>query len=332
MIRPEQERTDIISLTSGIIDSIYVQEGQVVSIDQPVVRLKNYERNNQLDLLDYELGWRKEYIHDLRLLCSPKPFLFNASQIKNPVLRQQYFRFIHSDQELVFSLNKAQKEFDIAAHLAKEKVIAYKELFDKENELNRLSSARAAFLNEQPILWEQDLAIKQQELKQFESRRVQLLENEYLYIIKSPVQGTIQNMDALYRGSVIPAGHLIGKVSPDVELIAECFAGPRDIGLLIPGQDVRYQMDAFDYKYFGILSGKVLSIDNDYTVINQRPVYKIRCSISTSRVQLKNGYAGQLKKGMSLQARFIVTERTLWQLLWDQLDDWLNPVNHLAAE
>jgi len=28
---------------------------------------------------------------------------------------------------------------------------------------------------------------------------------------------------------------------------------------------------------------------------------------------------------MSLQARFIVTERTLWQLIYDNVDDWLNP-------
>jgi len=31
------------------------------------------------------------------------------------------------------------------------------------------------------------------------------------------------------------------------------------------------------------------------------------------------------KKGMTLQARFIVTKRSLWQLLYDKVDDWANP-------
>jgi len=40
---------------------------------------------------------------------------------------------------------------------------------------------------------------------------------------------------------------------------------------------------------------------------------------------LKNGYEGKLKKGVTLQARFVVTERSLWQLLYDKVDDWVNP-------
>jgi len=34
---------------------------------------------------------------------------------------------------------------------------------------------------------------------------------------------------------------------------------------------------------------------------------------------------------MTLQARFLVTERTLFQLLYDKADDWLNP-NLIATE
>jgi HlyD family secretion protein len=28
---------------------------------------------------------------------------------------------------------------------------------------------------------------------------------------------------------------------------------------------------------------------------------------------------------MTLRARFIVAERSLWQLLYDKVDDWMNP-------
>jgi len=332
MIRPEQERTGIISLTSGIIDSIYVQEGQAVSSSELLFRLKNHERDNQIALLNYEISWRAEYIADLKCLLNKKTNLPAFNQVKHPVLRQQYYRFNHTAQELTFSLYKAKKEFDIATHLASEKVIAPKELFDKETEFNRLTAAREAFLVEQPLFWEQELDLKQQELKKFETQRLQLLENEYRYVIKAPVSGIVQEVHALYPGCAIQAGQLLGNISPEVELIAECLASPGNVGLLLPGQEVRFQIEAFDYKYFGLLTGKITSIDNDFTLMNHKPVYKIRCSISNSRLQLKNGYSVQLKKGMTLNARFIITERAIWQLLWDTVDDWLNPINNQPFE
>ena len=48
--------------------------------------------------------------------------------------------------------------------------------------------------------------------------------------------------------------------------------------------------------------------------------------LDRTELQLRNGFTGRLKKGMTLQARFMVTERTLFQLLRDDVNDWLNPV------
>lgn len=332
MIRPGQERTSVISLTGGIIDSIFVKEGENVASSDLMFRLKNYEKDNQLAWLDYEIKWRREYIHDLKTLQNKKSLSSAFSTLKHPVLRQQYYRFKFSDQELSFSLHKAKKELDLAIHLANEKVIAPKELFDKETEFNRLTAAREAFLVEQPLLWEQELDLKRQELRKLETERIQLFENEYRYLIKAPVSGIVQEINTLYQGSVIQAGQFLGTISPNAELMIECFASHRNVGLLLPGQEVRYQIDAFDYRYFGILTGKIIFIDNDFSILDHKPVFKIRCSISKSRLLLKNGYTGQLKKGMTLNARFIIAERTLWQLLWDTVDDWLNPLNHHPAE
>jgi hypothetical protein len=86
-----------------------------------------------------------------------------------------------------------------------------------------------------------------------------------------------------------------------------------------------FQVDAFDYNYFGILKGRVIFIDNDYTVEGNEPVFKVRCSFDSRPFHLKNGFSAVLKKGMSFQSRFIIGRRSLWQLMFDKLDDWLNP-------
>jgi membrane fusion protein, peptide pheromone/bacteriocin exporter len=88
---------------------------------------------------------------------------------------------------------------------------------------------------------------------------------------------------------------------------------------------VKLQIDAFNQNDWGTLDGTIIDISGDILMVDQSPVYRVLCSLSKSYLTLSNGYRGELKKGMSLQARFILTERSLFQLLFDNIDDWLNP-------
>ena len=53
--------------------------------------------------------------------------------------------------------------------------------------------------------------------------------------------------------------------------------------------------------------------------------YKVYCSLSNDHLTLKNGYRGYLKKGMAINTNFLITRRTVFQLLYDTINDWLNP-------
>lgn len=49
----------------------------------------------------------------------------------------------------------------------------------------------------------------------------------------------------------------------------------------------------------------------------------------------KNGVTGKLKKGMNVTCHFVITKRSLFELLYQKMDDWVNPtqyVNNLTAE
>ena len=45
------------------------------------------------------------------------------------------------------------------------------------------------------------------------------------------------------------------------------------------------------------------------------------------KLKLKNGYTVSLTKGLSLHAEFTIARRSLYQLIYDKADDWLNPKN-----
>jgi HlyD family secretion protein len=55
-------------------------------------------------------------------------------------------------------------------------------------------------------------------------------------------------------------------------------------------------------------------------------VFKVRCELAQRELVLPSGVRGTLRKGMTLQARFLVARRSLLQLLRDDLSSWLDPV------
>ena len=75
-----------------------------------------------------------------------------------------------------------------------------------------------------------------------------------------------------------------------------------------------------------MLMGKVIDISDDIIIQDQTPYFKVKCQLNKNYLQLKNGYKGQVKKGMTFSANFTVTKRSLYQLLYDKVDDWLNPI------
>lgn len=328
IIRPSMERTEIKSMIPGIIDSIYFKEGQSVPKDSVIARLQNNDFKTKSILNNYELRQRRQYIHDLELLTS-MGYISNGTltNLQSPVYNQQITRFLYQKTEQETSLKKVKNELRIDSLLSAGNVIAPKEMFDKIVENEKLQAAYHAFKVAQITTWQQDLATYRLEYSQFEAQQKQLVEEKKKYEIKAPVSGIIQGINSRYDGGFIQAGETLCIISPETNLIAECYVPTQDVGLLKKNQPVRFQIDAFDYNYFGIVTGRISRIDDDYTLIDNKPVFKVRCLLDKTQLHLKNGFTGHLKKGLTLQSRFMVTRRSAWQLLFDKVNNWLNPAS-----
>lgn len=323
LTRPLNERTEIKPVLSGIIDSLLVKEGDTVRQGQLLATIKDNHTLPKVILNQFELNQRLGFIHDLELLVSAKNY--TNLVLQTPLYRQQLSKFLFQLNDQQAAIKKVTREQEINNTLIKDKVIAPKEHFDKEIEAERLEAAFNAFKNEQLTTWQNDLQRYQLEVSQFTAQQQQIeteKRNHYLY---APVSGVVQNINTRYSGGFLSAGETLCIISPLSNLIGECYVSTRDVGLLKTGQQARFQVDAFDYNYFGILTGKIIAIDNDFSMVENKPVFKVRCSFDSTQLLLKNGYKGELKKGLTFQARFVVAERTLWQLLFDKVDDWLNP-------
>ena len=162
-------------------------------------------------------------------------------------------------------------------------------------------------------------------IEELKSQTEQFLKEKNKYQIRSPSNGTFQLISAKYKGSSVQSGEILGVISPDTNIIAECYLSPKDIGLIKENMNVKFQIDAFNYNEWGFIQGNVIDIAQDYILMENQPVFKIKCQLKSNKIKLKNGYVGVLKKGMTIQARFVVSRRSLFQLLYDNTDSWLNP-------
>ncbi len=76
----------------------------------------------------------------------------------------------------------------------------------------------------------------------------------------------------------------------------------------------------------GTCGWKSTDVDQNITVNQQtgESYFKVGGQMDKNYLQLKNGFGGNIGKGMTFTTRFHLIHRTLWQLLFDRVDDWFN--------
>lgn len=108
-------------------------------------------------------------------------------------------------------------------------------------------------------------------------------------------------------------------------LIVECYVTPSELGFLRLNDTVKFQIDAFPHNQWGLASGKILQINYNLTMVQNTPMFKVICSLNETSLYLSKSISGNLRKGMTLAARFTLTKKTVFQLLFDEIDDRHQP-------
>jgi HlyD family secretion protein len=328
ILRPKDERTEVKSMLSGIIDTIFYKEGGQVEKGNVIFRLVNNTLLPRKLLNTYELACRAQFIHDLQLLTATthisQPII---PDLQSPLYKQQISRFIYQMSEHQAAVRKVEMEMNIDNMLIKDRIISPKEHFDKKMEMVRLIAARNAFKDEQMSIWQEQLDRYKLEYSQLQTAQKQLCEEERRLEVRAPVSGFLLGIYSQYSGGFLQAGEAFCIISPETNLIAECYIPAQKMSFLKVNQMAKFRIDAFDYNQFGVIGGKVSSIDNDFTLIDNQPVFKVRCVLDSTKLSLKNGFSAVLKKGLTIQGRFVISRRSAWQLLFDTLDNWLDPTS-----
>ncbi|AQG80146.1 HlyD family secretion protein [Spirosoma montaniterrae] len=328
IIRPVAERNEIRPLVAGTVAQVLVRDNQPVRRGQPMIRLQTAVLETRLRLNRSQQAEKLLNIRDLeRLVRADRQALLNVANLQSPLIRQQYEQFRFMLTENTQAQAKRKRELDVTQQLYQDQVLAKQEFEDKEYAYQSVVAQYASQIERQVSDWQANLTQQQLALDELRAQERQILNEQTLHTIKAPVNGTVSQLAGRYPGSYVQPGEVLGVISPDSSMLVECYVSPKDIGLLRPGMTARIQVDAFDYNQWGLAHAKITDVSNDIVVMNNQPVFKVKCRLERDFLTLKNGYKGNLKKGMTLRANFVVTERSLFDLLYDKADDWLNPKN-----
>jgi multidrug resistance efflux pump len=323
IIRPEQENTKMVSLVSGkVVYNRILNNNQLVKKNDTLLVIISDELDNQKN-------------HHNRLLSD------YSSQHKDltKLVNKQYIglRTGQYQKELSAMVDKIA-EIETQRQLSSKELERNKKLFSA-GVIPQAEYDKSLFNYKQLVV--QKRSVEQQQLAQWQAQKFDLQRNLNTvhtdlrginidirnYVIKSPINGRLVKYSGVKQGNYLLQGQDIVEISPEDNIIAECMVLPSNIGFIKRGQKVKFKLDTYNYNQWGMAEGQVFDVDKNIVSNAQTGEYffKVRCNINTKFLALKNGYKGDITKGQTLIARFHLTDRTLWELLFDKVDDWFNP-------
>ena len=161
-----------------------------------------------------------------------------------------------------------------------------------------------------------ELSTKLIELNEIQERLSGLQERKGRREIRSPVDGTIQELSANTIGGVVRGGEDLIKIVPkDDQLIVEVKIKPSDRAFIYPGQPAIIKITAYDFSIYGGLKGELLDISADTIEDEQgNPFYRVR--LRTYETELKRkGEVLPIIPGMVTSVDVLTGHKTVMQYL-----------------
>lgn len=322
------QRNSVLNTVNGRLEYSSISENKKVKKGDVLAVIRGDKIGIQVDRLDKRILLVKRSIDDLKkLLDSGISANFLKTNLKTNIYQTSYLKFITQIQNQELTLRKRKRDFDRGKLLFDNKSIAFVE-YDELEVLYKQAEAQFDMIQKNQLNeWEQELRGFLDELNQLNSQVDIAKEELDQFKIVAGVSGSLLNVSNLNIGDFVYPNQKLAEISPDTSLMAVTYISPTDIGFIQIGQDVVFQVDAFNYNHWGILKGNVSAIGDDLTLLNESSAaYLVTCSLDSDFLKLPNGQIGKVKKGMTFNSRYVVAKRSLFQLLYDQVDDWLNPM------
>ena len=314
---------EIQSANDGVIEEIYVTEGQTVKKGEIIAKLDESQFQASYEAIKSKVAALESTIARLRAEVFKDKLTFTD-------LAMQYPDFVTSQQELFKrrqealndeirvlqnSLKLARDELNLNIPLVRTGDIGTIELIKLKRQVADIegqivNKQNKYFQESQADLtkFEQELSSQKQELA---DKTVTLGRAE----IESPMDAIVNNILITTKGARVRAGDVIMQLVPVDELVIEAKLSPAEISFVNVGQKASVKLDAYDFSIFGGFEGKVKHISSDTLVEKTNKgeefFFRVLISLDGKEITSKVGKKVIITPGMTGQIDIITGERTV---------------------
>jgi len=328
IITTREKQSEVRSPIYGKLISFRLIENAYVNVGDTVAIVDTTEIQQSIEILVSRIQTIRNEITDLNYLTHASAGTgLNTELIKSLKYRQEAQRFIADVNYQKAEIENIKKDFERQKQLYNNKVIPQIEYEQSAYKFENAQLRYKQLIESRLGIWQDELKINESQLLTLQENMNSQLKEKLKCFITAPLSGFIQNLTSIQLGAVVFPNQELCRISPKDDLLVEMYISPTDIGYVFEKQKVRYRIDAFNANQWGFLEGSIQEISNDITLADGQ-ILGFRVLAQLNGLSLNNeGKNATVRKGMTLTANLVLTNRTIAQLLFDDISDWLNPSN-----
>ncbi|MEH6775044.1 MAG: HlyD family efflux transporter periplasmic adaptor subunit [Cereibacter changlensis] len=322
---PLRRMQTIQSLEGGILLELSVTEGDIVrqgqiiaTLDPTRSRAAFMAAQSEIDALDAEVArLEAEVLEQPTLDFGAEPSETQRTELR--LFKARRTRLVASLAALEDERASVQEQLDITGPLADRGSISRMDMLQLRQTLaeldGRINEARNGYVQDAY----RDLAERRARLATLQQEVVRTEDELRRTVVRSPVEGRINNISITTLGGVVQPGEAIMEITPiDDQLLIETKILPRDVAFIAPEMPASVKITAYDFAVYGDLRGVVTQISED-TVEEDTPTGKqdfYRVMVQTERSYLERfGEEFPIRPGMVAQVDIESGEQSILSYL-----------------
>jgi adhesin transport system membrane fusion protein len=308
---PSSREQVIQAIDAGVVAEVLVHEGEIVEVDQPLVRIddvrmgasmqESQARINGLQAAAVRLraeaqGSSLVFPQDLR---KRNPDLVRSEEQTYRARRQSLDTSVYALQQ---SLKVALEEMQLTEPLAAKGLVSEIDVLRIQRSVaemrGRMSELQAKYRAEAAA----ELARIESELGSQSATLLGRSDAVRRAVLRAPKRGIVKNIRVTTEGGFVQAGQDVLEIVPvDDSLLVETRIRPTDIAFLRPGLPATVKLTAYDVGVYGWLEGELLQISPDTLrdeVRRDETYYKVIVRTSNAGLKTREGKSLPVIPGM----------------------------------
>ena len=324
-IRPEENISSVSNAVTGRIKSISYESGQTVTKGQLLLEIDPTQLEAERDSLVSKITEENEKLaalYGIKESISLGNNIINKDEHYEAYLRYEVWL---NNLEKLANIRKLSKEKYTQENNLPKSMTTVAKIRELESEYlvacNNYDDYDITFrhsVESEIIDLETSLKINNAKLTQ--------VEDSLLFTkVCAPIDGIIQEISVFNEGDWIQSGQQLFNLIPDDEhyTTVKLSIPAKQAGKIENGMKVKMRFPSLPYHEFGGTEGTIITIDPDITHSqNGEAFFLIKATLENQSLTDKKGKRYPLKVGLQVDARIIISKRTILSYILEKLNLW----------